>query len=277
MGKKNFFTLGFSYLVLGLFLFWLMFPIYYIFTVSIKSGSQLFTWPPTYFPFPPTIKNYVDALRDRPIIPMMKNSLIVMAISTPISVFVASLGAFAIARYRFRGKEVIRYGILFVRMLPAMIIAIPIFLIFKSINLFDNLLALIIVYTAFNLPFNVWMLSGFFEEIPKELEEAALIDGSSPWQLYWTIIIPLAAPGLVAAAIFCMLLAWNEFQFALILTYTLKSQTLPIAITGMWNDRGILFGQVGSAGMITILPVLAVGLYIQRFLVQGLTAGAVKG
>ncbi len=266
-----------SYLLLLIFLIWLIFPIYWIFSVSIKRGSQLFTWPPTYFPNPPTLNNYVEAIRTRPIIPTMKNSLLVMAVSTPISVMVASLAAFAIARYRFRGKTFIRYAILFIRMLPAMIIAIPLFLLFKSINLYDSPVTLIIVYTAFDLPFNIWMLTGFFEEIPRELEEAATIDGATAWQMFTRIFIPLTAPGLVASTIFCMLLAWNEFQFALILTYTLKSQTLPIIITGMWNDRGTLFGQMGAAGMLTIIPVLALGIYVQRFLVQGLTAGAVKG
>jgi multiple sugar transport system permease protein len=265
------------YLLLAILLVWILFPIYWIFTVSIKPGSQLFTWPPTYFPFPPTFSNYAEAIKTRPLIPTMRNSLIVMAVSTPVSLVIASLAAFAIARLPFPRKEILRYGILFIRMLPAMIIAIPLFVQFQSIGLSDSLLSLIIVYTAFNLPFNIWMLTGFFEEIPKEIEEAALLDGCNTWALYARIIIPLAAPGLVAATIFCMLLSWNEFQFALILTYTLRSQTLPIVVTGMWNDRGVYFGQMAAAGMITILPVLALGMFIQRFLVQGLTSGAVKG
>lgn len=267
----------FTYLLLVVLLFWLLFPIYWIFTVSIKPGSQLFTWPPTYFPWPLTFNSYGDAIQTRPLIPTMKNSLIVMAVSTPISVLTAALAAFAIARFRFRGRETLRYGILFIRMLPAMIIAIPLFVLFQSIGLVDTLLTLIIVYTAFNLPFNIWMLTGFFEEVPRELEEAALLDGANTWQLFYQIFIPLTAPGLVASLIFCMLLAWNEFQFALILTYTVKSQTLPLVVTGMWNDRGIYFGQMAASGMIIILPVLALGLFIQRYLVQGLTAGAVKG
>ncbi|MFN8490185.1 MAG: carbohydrate ABC transporter permease [Caldilineaceae bacterium] len=266
-----------TYLLLVVLLFWLLFPIYWIFIVSIKPGSLLFTWPPTYIPIPPTLGNYSEAIKTRPLIPTMTNSLIVMVVSTATSVLIASLAAFALARYRFRGREVLRYGILFIRMLPAMIIAIPLFVQFQRIGLFDSLLSLIIVYTAFNLPFNVWMLTGFLEEVPRELEDAARIDGCNAWQLYSTIFMPLVAPGLVASIIFCMLLAWNEFQFALILTYTLKSQTLPIVVAGMWNDRGIYFGQMAASGMITILPVLALGLFIQRYLVQGLTAGAVKG
>jgi multiple sugar transport system permease protein len=209
------------YFMLAVLLVWILFPIYWIFTVSIKPGSQLFTWPPTYFPWPPTFSNYVEAFKTRPLIPTMRNSLIVMAVSTPISLFIGSLAAYAIARLPFGPKEVVRYGILFIRMLPAMIIAIPLFVQFQSIGLFDSLLTLIIVYTAFNLPFTIWMLTGFFEEIPKEIEEAAWIDGCNAMMLYSKIIIPLSAPGLVAATIFCMLLSWNEFQFALILTYTL--------------------------------------------------------
>jgi multiple sugar transport system permease protein len=265
------------YLLLAILMMWILFPIYWIFTVSIKSGSQLFTWPPTYFPWPATFNNYVEAIKTRPLLPTMRNSLIVMAVSTPISLLIGSLAAFAIARLSFAPKEAFRYGILFIRMLPAMIIAIPLFVQFQSIGLFDSLLTLIIVYTAFNLPFTIWMLTGFFEEIPKEIEEAALLDGCNAFALYSRIIMPLSTPGLVAATIFCMLLSWNEFQFALILTYTLKSQTLPIVVAGMGNDRGVYFGQMAAAGMITILPVLALGLFIQRFLVQGLTSGALKG
>lgn len=277
MIQRNIIGRLFTYLLLVVLLIWLLFPIYWIFTVSIKQGAQLFTWPPTYFPWPLTFNSYGDAIRTRPLIPTMKNSLIVMAVSTPISVLAASLAAFAIARFRFRGRETLRYGILFIRMLPAMIIAIPLFVLFQSFQLVDTLLTLIIVYTAFNLPFNIWMLTGFFEEVPRELEEAGLLDGANAWQLFTRVFIPLTAPGLVASLIFCMLLAWNEFQFALILTYTVKSQTLPLVVTGMWNDRGIYFGQMAASGMIIILPVLALGLFIQRYLVQGLTAGAVKG
>lgn len=265
------------YSLVAILLFWVIFPIYWIMSVSFKSGAQLFTWPPTYIPNPPTLQNYIEGIKTRPILPAMRNSLIVMVISTPISVLLASLAAFSMARYSFRGKELLRYGILGIRMIPGIIIAIPLFIIFNYIGLKDNLLSLIIVYLAFNMPFNIWMLTGFFEEIPKEIEEAALIDGASPWQLFSKIFFPLATPGLVASLISCMLLSWNEFQFALVLTFTENSKTLPIVIAGMTNDRGTYFGQMGAAGMLSILPVLAVGIYIQKYLVQGLTSGAVKG
>jgi multiple sugar transport system permease protein len=167
--------------------------------------------------------------------------------------------------------------ILAVRMLPGLVVAMPLFLIFRSLDLVDNLLGLIIAYTAFNLPFNIWLLQAFFAEIPRELEDAAVVDGASPLQMFFRIMVPMAAPGLVASSILCLLLAWNEFGFALILTYTLDSQTLPIAIAGLSSDRGTYFGAMAAAGTLAVLPVFAFAVFIQRYLVRGLTAGAVKG
>jgi multiple sugar transport system permease protein len=259
------------------FLLWTVFPIFWTFSTAFKNNSQLFTTPPTYIPWPPTIQNFGDAIATRGVLPAMINSLIVMVISAPISVLLASLAAFGLARFNFRGKSFLRYGILTIRMVPGMILAIPMFIVVKSIGLQDTLLALIIVYIAFNMPFNIWMLSGFFEEIPREIEESGLIDGCSVWQLFSRIVMPLALPGLVASFIFCMLLSWNEFQFALVLTFTEKSKTLPIVIAAMTNDRGTYYGQMGATGVLAMLPVLALAIFVQKYLVQGLTAGAVKG
>ncbi|MCC7208816.1 MAG: carbohydrate ABC transporter permease [Anaerolineae bacterium] len=256
---------------------WIIFPIFWTFSVSLKNSEQLFTLPPTYIPNPPTLQNYADAISSRGILPALRNSLIVMVVSAPISVLFASLAAYGLARFQFRGKRLLLYGILSIRMLPGLILAIPMFLVFRPLGLQDTLLGLIIIYTAFNMPFNIWLLTGFFEEIPREIEEAGLIDGCNPWQLYRRIILPLATPALVASLIFCMLLAWNEFQFALILTRTDASRTLPVVISGMTSDRGTYFGQMGATGVLAILPVLAVAIYVQRYLVKGLTAGAVKG
>jgi multiple sugar transport system permease protein len=265
------------YGALVLAVLWTIFPIYWTIATSFKSGEMLFNWPPTYFPFPPTLANYVYIFALQPITRFMANSAIVAVASTPVSVALAALAAFGFSRFQFRGRNALMFLFLAVRMLPALIIALPLFIIFRSLGLHDTLLGLIIVYTAFNLPFNIWLLQGFFAEVPKELEDAALIDGCSYWQLFQKIMLPLIAPGLVASAIFCLLLAWNEFAFALTLTYTIKSQTLPIAIAGMTNDRGTLFGSMGAVGTVATLPVLAFAVYVQKYLVQGLTAGAIKG
>jgi multiple sugar transport system permease protein len=265
------------YGLIALFLIWTLGPIYWMVATSFKSGSQLFTWPPTYVPWQPTFENYREAFGQRPLWTYVRNSAVVAAVSTPLSVSLASLAAFGFSRYRFRGRSTLLFMILAVRMLPGLIVALPLFLIFRDLHLVDSLWGLIIAYTVFNLPFNIWLLQAFFAEVPRELEDAAVVDGCSPLRLFFGIMVPLAAPGLVASAILCMLLAWNEFGFALILTYTLDSQTLPIAIAGLSSDRGTYFGAMAAAGTLAMLPVFAFAVFIQRYLVQGLTAGAVKG
>jgi multiple sugar transport system permease protein len=259
------------------FLVWTVSPILWAVSVAFKPAQDLFTWPPTYIPSQPTFTHFENALKRPGVLPAFTNSLVVMAISTPISVFLSALAAYSLARYKLRARDLIKYGLLTIRMVPGILIAIPIYAIAKNIGLTDKLITLIIAYTAFNLPFNIWMLTGFFEEVPREIEESAKLDGCNPWQVFWKIIIPLSAPALMSSAIFCMLLAWNEFQFAVILTFTESSKTLPIIIAGYSSDRGTRYGEMAATGALAILPVLAIGMYVQKYLVRGLTAGAVKG
>lgn len=260
----------------ALFLIWTVGPLYWMVATSFKSGSQLFTNPPTYIPSF-TLDNYREAFVNRPLLTYARNSLVVAGISTPLSVTIAALAAYAFGRYQFPGRGLMLFMILAIRMLPGLIVAMPLFLIFRSLGLVDSLLGLIIAYTAFNLPFNIWLLQAFFAEIPRELEEAAIVDGASPLQVFWQVMIPMAVPGLVASAVLCLLLAWNEFSFALILTYTLDSQTLPIAIAGFSSERGTYFGAMAAAGTMAAVPVFIFAVFIQRYLVRGLTAGAIKG
>jgi ABC-type glycerol-3-phosphate transport system permease component len=265
------------YGLLGVGLLWTLGPIYWMVATSFKGGGQLFTWPPTYLPTPPVLTNYAEAFVHRPLLVYARNSAVVAAVSTPLSVGLAALAAFGFARYRFPGRNPLLFTILAVRMLPGLVIAMPLFLIFRGLGLVDDLRGLILAYTAFNLPFNIWLLQTFFAEIPQEMQDAATVDGASPLRLFAGIMLPLAAPGLVASAILCLLLAWNEFGFALILSYTLDSQTLPIAIAGLTSDRGTYFGAMAAAGTLAVLPVFAFAVFVQRYLVRGLTAGAVKG
>lgn len=265
------------YGALALLAVWTLAPIYWTVATSFKAGDDIVAWPPTYIPLSPVLTNYDEVLRLHPIVNYMVNSFIVMVVSTPISAALAAMAAYGLSRFKLRGRDPLMFLLLAVRMLPALIIALPLFMMFRSVGLHDTLLGLILVYTVFNLPFNIWLLHGFFINVTTEIEDSAKIDGCNAWQSFMKVMVPLVAPGLVASAIFCMLLSWNEFAFALTLTYTGRSQTLPIAIAGMASDRGTLFGQMGAAGTRAILPVLAVAVYVQKYLVRGLTAGAVKG
>jgi ABC-type glycerol-3-phosphate transport system permease component len=265
-------------IVLGLFLLWTLFPIYWAVSTSFKPNSQLFTDPPTYIPWPPTLENYKDAFSHSPLWKYLFNSIKVALLSTPLSVIIAALAAFGLSRYQFRGKEFFKFAILIVRMLPMMVVVIPLFLIFRSLNLVDNIFGLAFAYVAFNLPLSIWLLESFFSGIPQEVVEAGIVDGCTPLDVFLKIVVPMAAPGLVASSIFCLLLAWNEFGFALILTYTLKSQTLPMALASFdTGQRGVLFSALSAAGTLSMLPVLAFSVFIQKYLIAGLTAGAVKG
>jgi multiple sugar transport system permease protein len=161
-------------------------------------------------------------------------------------------------------------------MLPPIALVIPIYIMFANVQLIDKQISLILAYTALNLPFATWMLRGFFLQIPRELEESAMIDGCTLIGALWRVILPLAAPGLVATAIFSFILAWNDFQFALVLA-TAKSITLPVAAARFRTDEGPLWGQIGAAAGLVLLPLIVMTFALQRHIVRGLTAGSVKG
>jgi len=266
------------YGLLAVFLFWTLAPLYWAVATSLKTGGQLFNNPPIYVPNPVTLKNYQEAFGTTILATALLNTIKVALVSTPLSVALAALAAFGLARFRFRGQGVLRFSFLLVRMLPGMVVAIPLFLILRQFLLVDTLAGLILAYTAFNLPFNIWLLEGFFADIPAELQDAALVDGCSSWSMFWRIMVPIVAPGLAASAIFCLLLAWSEFTFALLLSYTERSQTFPLIIALFSTARrGTNFGAMAAAGTLALVPILIVSTIIQRYLVRGLTAGAVRG
>jgi len=205
------------------------------------------------------------------------NSVIVTLTSTALAVFIGSLAAYSLARARFPFKlnGILAFWMLLTRMYPAIATAIPYFLIMRDLRLLDTLPALIVTYTAFNLPFVLWLLIGFYEELPPELERAAMIDGCGVWMRFRKIVLPLSAPALVATAILSAVLAWNEFLFAVMLT-RVNAKTLPVVMSGFITDKGTQWDQMTALGVITVLPVLVFALAVQRYLVRGLTLGAVK-
>lgn len=257
------------------FLFFSLFPILLIFLTSLKTDVQIFSETPVWI-FTPTLQNYKDAFIGAwSQLPFLVNSLIITIISTTIAVVFGAMTAYGLARFEFKGNKDLSFWILSTRMAPPIAFIVPMFVLIKALGLLDTWWALIIMYTGINLSFCVWILRGFFLDIPIELEESALADGYTRWQVFTKIALPLVKPGLAAVAVFSSIFAWNEFLFALILTAQ-NSKTIPIGITGFSTAMGIRWGQFMAVGFVAILPVLVFTLLMQRYLVRGLTFGAVK-
>ena len=253
----------------------ILFPALVLFVTSLKTDVDALSFPPKWI-FDPTIKNYVAILKTSPLVGYALNSLIVASLNTVLCLIVGSMAAYSLARFRFKGADNIAFWILSIRMMPPVAAIIPIYILMKNIGLIDTPWCLVITYLTFNLPFVVWMMKGFFEEIPREIEESALIDGCSNFNIFLRIALPLVAPGLAATAIMVFIFSWNEFLFALILTGT-KAVTLPVGIIGYMKDTGINWGYMTAGGILALVPVVVFMILVQKHLVKGLTLGALKG
>jgi multiple sugar transport system permease protein len=254
---------------------WTLFPIYWITTASFKTELALYARPPQWL-FTPILDNYTRVLTNIPFAQYLKNSLVVAIGTTFGSLVLGTLAGYGFARYRFRLSEAVRFLVLVMRMAPRAVLVVPYYLLMQRLGLLDTYTGLLIAYVSFALPFSIWLLIGFFVDVPLEVEEAALIDGCSPLGVLLRIVIPIAAPGLVVAAIFAFLVAWNEFLFALILS-GVEAKTLPVVIAGLNTDAGPLYGEMSAAAVMVMLPNIVMTVALQRYLVKGLTLGAVKG
>lgn len=254
-------------------------PVYWMVTISLKSEVDQFAVPPLWVNFTPTLAHYRDAFVERSFGSYLLTSAIVALCSTLLAVTIGTLAAYALARFRLPGRLERRLSlwILSTRMFPPIVTVIPLFLMMRDIKLLDTTASLIIVYTAFNLPFVVWMMRGFFAELPRDLEEAAMVDGDSRLGALVRVILPLVVPGLAATAVFCLIVSWNEFLFALVLTQTDAAMTLPVGIAGRVTQYEIEWGVMSAAGVVAMLPILVFAMAVQRYLVRGLSLGAVKG
>jgi len=252
----------------------ILFPSVVLFLTSIKTELDALSFPPKWI-FQPTSKNYAEILKRSPLVGYGVNSLIVAALNTGACLIIGSLAAYGLARFRFRGSENLAFWFLSIRMMPPVAAIIPIYIFMKNLRLLDTVWCLVIVYLTFNLPFVIWMLKGFFEEVPLEIEESALIDGCSEFGVFYRIALPLVAPGLAATAILAFIFSWNEFLFALILTGT-KAVTLPVGILGYMKETGINWGYMTAGGVLALIPVILFTMLVQKHLVKGLTLGAIK-
>ena len=254
-------------------------PVYWMLTISLKTEVDQFASPPKWIGFTPTLQHYYDAFVARSFGEYLITSAIVALVSTACALVIGTLAAYALTRFRlpYNLDRKLSLWILSTRMFPAIVTAVPLFLMMRDLRLLNTKASLIIVYTAFNLPFVVWMMRGFFAEVPRDLEEAALVDGDSRLGALVRVVLPLVSPGLAATAVFCLIVSWNEFLFALVLTQTDAAMTLPVGIAGRVTQYEIKWGVMSAAGAMAMMPILIFALAMQRYLVRGLSLGAVKG
>jgi multiple sugar transport system permease protein len=260
---------------LGLFMVFLLAPLYWLAITSIKPSDDFLAVPPVWFPASPTIGHYTAALFNYRGLQGLINSLIISLSATVLSAFFGTLMAYSLARFNTGGQH-LSFWVLSQRFLPPIAIILPIFLIYRSFRMTDTHLGLILAYTVFTLPVSVWMMYAYFRQLPKSMEDAALVDGCSRWQAFWSVAVPLAMPGIAAAAVFAFIACWTEFFFALILT-SRNAFTLPTVFRAFLGFQGAQYGEASALAIVSLVPSIALGILVQRHLVRGLTLGAVRG
>ena len=252
-------------------------PFAYMVSTSFKSQAYVLTIPPQFVPHPATTANYSDAWTSQDFSRYFMNSLVVAVITTAVSLLLSSMMAYAFARFEFAGREILFRVLLLGLMVPAVMLIIPQFILAKYLGLLDSTAGLVVFYVAGSLSLNTYLLRGFFESIPTELDQAMQVDGAGPWVRYYRLVLPLAKPALATATIFTFLASWDEFPWALTIINTPQKRTLPLAIQLFQGQNATQWGLVFAASLIAIIPVIIVFLIFQRYFVQGLTSGAVKG
>ena len=254
-----------------------IFPIVWALLTSLKEEAAIITTQMQYIPESITFQNYVDIWTRSNFPILLTNSAITTAMTVVICAVLGTLASYAIARFQFRGRRELMLFYLVIRMFPAVMIIIPLFILMRNIGLLDSRLGLALAYTTFLLPVFIWMMKGFFDAVPLELEDAARIDGCSRIGAMIRVILPLVVGGLVATAVFVAIGAWNEFLFALMMTTSTGSRTWPVGLQLMVGEFQLPWGTLAAGGIVSIVPVVILFALVQRALVRGLTAGAVKG
>jgi multiple sugar transport system permease protein len=254
----------------------ILFPIYYMLLISLKLPRDIYRVP-SLLPINATLKNYVDLLTDDDFLVNIGNSLIVAGLTTLFSLVISSMAAYSLVRLKYRFRDWIGRLILFAYLTPSALLFIPLSVIIAQLRLGNTLHGLIFVYLTFSAPLSTWMLMGFFRGIPKELEEQAMVDGATRLGAIWRVLLPLSTPGLIAVSVFTFTGAWNELLLALIFITSPDRQTVPVALQYLITGDVFRWGQIMAGSVLAALPVMILYYLAQRFVVQGLAAGAVKG
>jgi len=263
-----------AYSILLIALFLAVFPTFWILSTSLKTREDIFAMPPRWI-FTPVLENFKNVLTGFPFLKFLKNSLIVSAANTVLALAIGCPAAYSFSRFKFRGSKDLAFWILSLRMAPSIAFVLPIYILFSKLGLLDTQLSLILAYFTYTLPIVIWVMMGFFKGIPAELEEAALVDGSSRLGAFFRITLPLSLSGIWTTAFLCFVFCWNEFLYALILT-GVNARTVAVAVSAFNTQRGILWGEMGAASVIAIVPVLALSTFIHKHYIKGLALGAIK-
>jgi len=269
------------WLLIAVIFFYALFPFYWAVRSAFTPEGQLFNTPLQYFPTHPTLENFRQIFSTSFFTHALINSTIVAGAVTLLSLAIGSLAAYALGRFRFRGRSGVLYLMLSMTIFPQIAILGALYTLMKDFQLYDKLWSLIFSYLIFTLPFTVWVLTSFMRTLPADLEEAAYVDGATPLQVFYKVLLPLIAPGLVTTGLLAFISAWNEYLYAISFIQSPDKYTVPIAITSFVGKTGSAFdvpwGQIMAATVVVTLPLIAVTLILQRRILAGLTAGAVKG
>lgn len=267
------------YVAVVVIVFFALVPMYWTFVTSIKDGVEINASPPTIFPHSFDLGNYIQVLTNSSFfLPTLRNSVIIAAVTTVLALIFGILCAYALARIKFRGKSIVLGAVLSVQMFPFIALVGPLFILFTGpIYLYNTWWALIIADLVLNIPLVIWFLMSFFRDLPPDLEESARIDGASRLKALWYVIMPLSAPGIFSSAILSFIAVWNDFLFGLNLTNDESAQPVTVGITRFNSEHVVAYGQLAAAAIVVTVPLVILVLLLQRRIVSGLTAGAVKG
>ena len=269
-------TTVFLYVLVIATLVVLLFPFYWMFVTAVRPGNELLSYPPRFFPGDGSFDAFMRVLRESNIFLWFRNSAIVTVLTILVAVPISSLAGYAMSRFNYRGVRETGYLLLTARMLPASLLIIPLYAIFAQLGLINNFAALIIANTTFIVPFGAWMLKGFFDSIPRDLEDAAMIDGTSAFMALLRVVMPLSLPGLAATTIYCAILTWGEFVFASTLVSGEAHWTGPIGIASFNQQYQLQWSEIMAASLLFVVPVILLFAFLERYLVEGIAAGGVK-
>lgn len=265
-----------TYALLAVVLTVVLFPIYWMLITAVKTESEITRRIPTFIPEHPTLNNAMDLFVRSPVPQQMLNSLMVAAGVTIVALVISSMGSYSVSRLRYPGRDFLAASVFFTYLVPGSLMLIPLYTLFAQLGLLNSLFGVGLAYMSFAVPFSTWMLKGYFGNIPKDLEEAALVDGCNRLRALAQVILPLAAPGMVASAIFCFTLSWNEFMTAFVFINKKELLTFPVGLAGLIYGDRFLWGQIMTGATLMSAPVLILYFFAQKYIVSGLTAGAVK-